>query len=70
VSEKFAVVPLREGMNAPVGAQIVYARPLGAGEHEVSDILDVPRLEHKGPARVAGTAYREGYDRVFGPEAN
>lgn len=37
---------------APPGARVSHAAPLG----------------HKGPAKVATDAYREGWDEIFGPK--
>lgn len=62
-------MPLREGVSAPPGSQIIYCHKVEPGLHEVDDVVDVPGRAPAlldGPAQVATPAYREGYDRVFG----
>ncbi len=69
---------LQEGR--PITGEIVTLKPRGSNPH-ICDVMDsyVPsgsassapqaslaQLGHKGPAKVATDAYREGWDEIFG----
>ncbi len=67
--------PLQEGK--PIAGEIVTLKPRDANPR-VCDVTEsyapagmqstsLP-LGHKGPAKVATDAYREGWDEIFGPK--
>lgn len=80
-----AVLRAREGrVEAGVVRQLVEGKPLGAGEivrlrpregaPAVCDVEVQARIEPRapathGPAQVATDAYRESWERIFGPAA-
>ena len=55
---------IKEGQPVPSHGQLVWTDQAGT----VTDTLDLGIK--KGPARVNSKQYRDGYERVFGKEAN
>lgn len=58
--------PMREGEPLLDGG-VFAVRPRNDGT-TLCDVEDIPIPSggHKGPARVSTTAFREGWDRIFG----
>lgn len=59
--------PCESDKPLPAGATMLHVEPHRDGRHHMLELVGV-----SGPPQVATDAYREGWDRIFGPfkEAN
>lgn len=62
------LTPVKEG-EASNASDLVHVRKKEEGVYELEPLYTAKR-DTAGPAKVATKAYRAGYDRIFGKEAN
>jgi hypothetical protein len=63
-----ALVPMRDGRPFPAGAEVVQLSDAKGRTAHATTLYTAPSpaAARGGPAKVATTAYREGWDQVFG----